>query len=153
MKSFLSILLTVFAYAALAGSQTTLPLKGKINLLLGIDITPTAAASTLNLTQSQTGLKVATGHLYSNSSTGFKVTVSSANQGRLKRISGSEYFNYTMKFGTIPVNLSSTTPIEYTYGGILNYSDDISVSYTGLPAANLVAGDYTDTITFTISAL
>lgn len=153
MRMLITIFLTVITSVAIAGSQAGLPLKGKINLLLGIDITPTTAASTLNLTQSQTDLKVATGHVISNSGTGFKVTVSSANQGRLKRLGGSEYFGYSMKFGPIPLNLTSTSPIDYTYGGTLNYTDNISVSYTGVPAASLVAGEYSDTITFTISAL
>ncbi|MES2528946.1 MAG: hypothetical protein V4598_17805 [Bdellovibrionota bacterium] len=151
MKTILFILLTFICCASFAGTQSSLPLKGKIALLLGIEITPTPAALLLDLTQSQTNLKVASGKLFSNSGSGFKVTVSSSNQGKLKRIGGNNLFPYAMKFGPVDVPLSSTA--EFVYPLPLNYTDDITVSYTGVPASNLIAGDYIDTITFTISAL
>lgn len=153
MKHTLLTILTLLTFSATAATQASLPLKGKVALLLGIDITATPAAATLNLTQNQTNLKVADGHIYSNSGTGFKITVSSSNQGRLKRVGGSEYFSYALKFGPVDVPLNTSTPLVFNYPDPLNYSDAISVSYTGVPASSLVAGDYTDTITFTITAL
>lgn len=109
-------------------------------------------ATTLPLNQTQVDLKVASGTVTSNSASGFKVMASSANQSNLKRIGGNEVFPYTMKYGNIQIPLTSASPTEFLSTTRLNMTDNLTISYTGKPIDSMPAGEYQDTVTFTISA-
>jgi hypothetical protein len=80
-----ALALTTTSFAATTG---TLLLKGQVGQVLSILVTPETIAATLPLNVSQTDTKVATVNEISNSSTGYKVTISSANLGKLIRTGG-----------------------------------------------------------------
>lgn len=90
----------------------------------------------------------------SNSRTGFKVTFTSSNLGKLKRVSGAEVFPYTMKVGGLDVGLTtaSGTTFNVDQTGPMTISRDITISYTGKSAETMVEGTYLDTVTLTIAA-
>jgi len=150
---------TVFALStgAFADTTATLNLKGTIGQVLSIAVTPLTVAGALDLTTTQTDLKVATSVEKSNSKTGYKVLLSSANNSKLKHIQG-DLFAYTVKYGAATVDLSASagTPVTAatvsTPLGVASNTRDVTVSYTGIPAANMKEGDYLDTLTFTIAA-
>lgn len=115
-------------------------------------MTPETIAATLPLDVSQTDTKVATVNEISNSSTGYKVTISSANLGSLIRSGGSEAFPYALKYNGSSVNLAAPQVFTNPSAASVNVNKDVSISYTGVPAENMVAGEYVDTVTFEIAA-
>lgn len=144
--------LTTTSFAATSG---TLLLQGIVAKKVNIVVTPTAVASALVLETSQTDLKVATANEQSNSSTGYKVTVSSANLGKLKRTDGSEVFSYTLKYGGSAVGLSTAAGSVVTNSSsasVVNANKDMSISYTGVAAETMVEGTYADTLTVNIAS-
>lgn len=156
MKKLLiaTTLLTLTA-TGFADTTGTLLLQGIVAKKVSIVVTPTAAASALVLETSQTDLKVATAVEQSNSSAGYKVTVSSANLGKLKRSSGSEVFSYTLKYGGAAVGLSTAAGSVVTNtssASAVNVSKDIAISYTGVAAEAMVEGTYADTLTVVIAS-
>ncbi len=149
MKKMMSALLLTMSSLSFAATTATLQLKGTIAQNLDISIAPESVATSLNLTQSASSLKVATITEKSNSNTGYKVTVSSANNGKLKN--GTFLFSYTLGYNSQQLNLAS--PQTQTYAvAAHNVQKDVTISYTGVAQESLVAGDYTDTVTFTIAA-
>jgi hypothetical protein len=144
-----ALALTTSSFAATSG---TLLLKGQVGQVLSILVTPETIAATLPLDVSQTDTKVATVNEKSNSSTGYKVTVSSANLGSLIRTGGSEAFPYSLKYNGSAVDLSAPQIFSNPSAASVNVDKDVSISYTGVPAENMVAGEYVDTVTFEIAA-
>jgi hypothetical protein len=144
--------LTTTSFAATSG---TLLLQGIVAKKVSIVVTPQAVASALVLETSQTDLKVATAVEQSNSSTGYKVTVSSANLGKLKRTDGSEVFSYTLKYGGASVGLSTaagSVVANSSSASVVNVSKDMAISYTGVAAETMVEGTYADTLTVNIAS-
>lgn len=149
MKSLITALALTMTTMSFAATTATLQLKGTIAQNLDISIVPESVATSLNLTQNASAVKVATLTEKSNSNTGYKVTVSSANNGKLKN--GTFQFSYTLGYNSQQLNL--TSPQTQTYAvGAHNVQKDVTISYTGQAQETLVAGDYTDTVTFTIAA-
>lgn len=149
-KLILAALTTTISLSAFAGTSATLLLKGTIAPVLNIAVTPEPQAATLDLTTTQSNTKVATVQEKSNSSSGYKVTISSQNLGVLKN--NTHTFIYSLSYNGVPLNLAS--PVTQTAGAsaAVTANKNVNISYTGVPAEQLVAGDYTDTITFTIAA-
>lgn len=149
MKLFATVLAltTLSAFGATSGS---LNLKGKVNSILSISVAPETIATTLPLDITQTNTKVATVNERSNSGTGYKVTISSANAGVLKRNGGPEVFTYSLKYDGNSLNLASPV-IESHNAAAVNILKDVSITYTGVPAAEMIAGTYLDTVTFSIA--
>jgi hypothetical protein len=154
MKSKALIALAVLSLSAssFAATTGTLLLKGQVGQVLSILVTPEAIASTLPLDISQVDTKVATVNEISNSSTGYRVSISSANLGNLLRTGGTETFAYTMKYNGSSVDLASGDSFSSNTAASVNVNKDVQISYTGVPAANMVAGEYEDTVTFEIAA-
>lgn len=150
----MKILIAAFLLSTQTFAQTTAPLqlKARVAQKMGLSVTPLGVATTLPLNQTQVDLKVATGTITSNSASGFKVLASSAHFSNLKRIGGNEVFAYTMKYGNIQIPLTSSTPTEFLSTTRLNVTDNLTISYTGKPIDSMPAGEYQDTVTFTISA-
>lgn len=151
-KSLIALATLALTTSSFAATTGTLLLKGQVGQVLSILVTPETIAATLPLHQSQTDTKVATVNEISNSSTGYKVTVSSANLGKLIRSGGSEAFPYSLKYNGSAVNLASPQVFSNPSAASVNVNKDVSISYTGVPAANMVAGEYVDTVTFEIAA-
>lgn len=152
MKNYLALTLALTSLTTMAATTGTLLLKGTVLAKLSITVTPEPIALALPLETSQTDTKVAEVNEKSNSSTGYKVTISSANAGNLVRTSGTELFPYTLKYDSVALNLASAVVETHSGSSAVDVNKDVTISYTGVPAEEMVAGDYTDTITFTIAA-
>ncbi len=156
MKNFLtlSVLATLFSTQAMAATSGTLLLQGVVAKKVSIVVTPESVASALNLEASQTDLKVASVNERSNSKTGYKVTITSANLGKLKRTDGPEVFNYTMKYGGAAVGLSSSAGSVFNNAStsVVNVNKDLAISYTGALNETMIEGTYSDTITLNIAS-
>ncbi len=154
MKNFTAaLLLTTLTTGALAATSGQLLLKGNVPRLLSITVTPETIASSLPLNTTQANTKVATVNEKSNSNTGYKVSIASANAGKLVHESvASSSINYTLSYNSNSVNLVSGQTFTYSSAASVNSNRDVKISYTGVPHENLVEGDYADTVTFTIAA-
>lgn len=152
LKIFFGLSSFLLTATIMAGTTSTLILRGTIPEILDVQVTPDAIASNLPLTTTQTNTKVATVLESSNSNTGYKISISSANLGKLVRTSGNEQFLYTLKYDGVSLDLTNT--VELVRGNIeaVTVNKNLTISYTGVDASTMVAGDYGDTITFTISS-
>lgn len=145
--------LSVLSTSAFSATSGTLLLRGTVPLNLSLAVTAEAGASTLDLTATTSDLKVATINEKSNSKTGYKITVSSVNAGKLKRTDGTEVFSYTLKYGGSSVALASATDVVVSNtAGVANTNKDVTISYSGAAADTMVEGAYEDTLSFTIAA-
>lgn len=149
-KLLMALSLTTLSISGVCATSGTLLLKGQIAQAVSIAVTPESVASALDLTTTQSNTKVATVQEKSNSSTGYKVTVSSQNLGVLKNNQHS--FVYSLSYNGLALNLASPVTQTNSASSAVTVNKDVKISYTGVPADQLVAGDYTDTITFTIAA-
>jgi hypothetical protein len=152
MKMIVVMMALALSASSFAATSGSLLLKGQVQEVLDIVVTPEAIASTLPLDISQNGTKVATVTEKSNASQGYRVKMVSANLSNLKRAGGSELFPYYITYNDLPVNLIDTQTYSYHNPEAVVASRDIKIFYTGVSAENMVAGEYSDTITFTISA-
>lgn len=144
------LLLSQAGFSATTGN---LLLKGTVPELLAITVTPEALASSLPLDTTQTDSKVATINEQSNSNTGYQVSISSTNLGKLVHESvGSSSINYSLKYDGNTVDLANGDSYTYATSSSVDVDRDVEISYTGVPHTQLIEGDYTDTVTFTISA-
>lgn len=156
--SIKSLGIVILAFAAQVGYASTvgsITIQGVVPQTLSIIVSGVSPYSALDLTTSQTDLMVALVSEQSNSKTGYTVTVSSLNGGKLMNSnSSSSYVTYTAKYGNgSSFNLSSTTTItNQSNPGIYNMTAPFKVTYTGQPATNMLEGTYSDTLTFTIAA-
>jgi hypothetical protein len=150
MKKLLTALLMTASSASFAGTTATLLLKGTIQQILDISVSADTVASTLDLTTTQAATRVARVTEKSNSNSGYKVTISSANLGKLKN--GAAVFNYTLSYNGSALNLAAPVVQTNSAAAAVTVQKDVNISYTGVPQDQLVAGDYTDTVTFTIAA-
>ncbi|OUR95472.1 hypothetical protein A9Q84_16700 [Halobacteriovorax marinus] len=142
----------LLATPVMAAPQGTLLLQGSIGQVLSLDVSAeTGVNDQLDLTTTTTDLKVASVNEVSNSNTGYKIFIRTANGGSLKN--GSlDQVTYTMDYDGAPVTLSINDQIAKTVvnGGVYNHDSDVEISYNGTPAASLTQGTYSDTVTFTI---
>jgi hypothetical protein len=156
MKKFIaaSALFALATTSAFAATTGTLVLQGIVAQKVSVAVTAAAVASALDLSASQTDLKVGSVNVQSNSKTGYKLTISSANSGKLKRTDGAEVFAYSLKYAGSAVGLSTAagTTITNSSGSVVNVNNDLNVSYTGAAAETMVEGTYQDTLTLSIAA-
>ena len=137
----------------MAATTGNLILSGTVPALLSIEVSPEALASSLPLDTTQTDAKVATVNEKSNSNTGYKVNISSANAGSLVHESvTSSFINYALTYDGSSVDLVNGDEFVFSSASAVDANKDIDISYTGVAHENLIQGDYTDTVTFTISA-
>lgn len=154
MKKFFAVaLLTTMTSSAFAATSGTLLLKGIVPRLVNITVTAETVAANLPLETTQSNTKVATVNEQSNSNTGYKVTVSSANAGKLVHSTvSSSSVAYTARYNNSAMNLASAQTVTYSSSASVNANRNFDISYTGVPHENLIEGNYQDTITFTIAA-
>lgn len=154
MKISLTIFVFLLAATSFAATTGTLLLKSTVSKIHSLEVNPTTLASTLPLNVTQNNSEVATVKIKSNSNTGFKITISSANQGKLiHQANQSSVMPYSITYDSNAVNLVSGTVLNFPGNNPNARNDKVRISYTGVPHANLQQGDYTDTVTFTISSL
>ncbi len=126
-------------------------MKGQVQEIVDLILTPEPIASTLPLDISQVGTKVATINEKSNVSQGYKIKVVSTNQGNLKRTGGNELFSYSITYNNLPVDLQNSQTYRYQNSRVVNTDHEIKIFYVGVDLDSLTAGEYSDTLTFTIS--
>ncbi|MBP9681973.1 MAG: hypothetical protein KBD76_11250 [Bacteriovorax sp.] len=148
---FCLFLVSSQAFSALSGSAL---FKGQVTRVVSLVVTAEPIAASLDLTASKSNLLVATINEKSNSKTGYKMTISSANRGKLKRVDGPELFTYTMKLNGSNVNLSQVAGTTFTRSTSrpVNINRNLKMSYVGKLPELMVQGTYADTITITIAA-
>lgn len=153
-KLLITSALSLFTLTSFAATQGTLLLQGTISQVLSLSVQAEAGVNNaLDLTSTESDLKVAEVTEQTNSNTGYKILVRTANGGKLKN--GSlDQVSYTMKYdGTaVALALTDTQAKSVTTGGVYNNTSDVEISYTGQSAASLTQGTYSDTVTFTIQA-
>lgn len=155
MKFLTIVSSLIFSIAAFTATSGTLILSGAVPRVVSITVTPAAVASALDMSVTQTNLKIGVVNERSNSKTGYKATVKSANLGKLKRTDGLEVFPYSLKISGENINLSTAAGSDYFFYNTQLYDTnrDMFISYTGKPAEQMTEGTYQDTLTFTISAI
>lgn len=153
-KVILASALLALSATSFAATTGTLLLQGVVPQKISLTVTSQSVASTLDLSTSQTDLAVASVNEQSNSKTGYKMTITSANQSKLKRTGGSDVFSYTMKYNGAAVDLSSSSGATLTNSAAasVNANKSVTISYTGAAPESMVEGTYADTVTFTIAA-
>jgi len=153
--------------AAMAATSAQLTLTGTVQQILAITVSPTASASGLDLTGSVTALKVATVVAEANNPTGYSVSVASLNQGasdcgaangpcfHSPTATTNDDLSFSLLRNAVAVSFSGasgqfiSTAARSSVGGD---SYDAKITYDGT-AANLdQATDYTETLTFSITA-
>lgn len=155
MKTIVSLaVLATLSLSAFAATSDDLKLKGKVPKKLSILVTPDPIALNLDLEASPTALLVASVNEKSNSSTGYKITADSLNDGKLVNQSdNTQTITYSMTYDGNAVDLSTTDEVKTVTTSAVHEDDsDVTIAYTGAPHETRVEGNYTDTITFTISA-
>jgi hypothetical protein len=153
MKKFFILAVAFAASASFAATSGTLLLKGTVPRSIAIVVTAESIAANLPLNVTQSNTKVAVVNEKSNSSTGYKVSVASANAGKLVHQSvASSSVNYSLRYNSNAVNLASGQTFTYATGGLANVNRNVDISYIGVPHESLVEGQYSDTVTFTIAA-
>ncbi len=155
MKTIITaIYLLTLSTETFSATTGTLLLQAINPRRVSIEVTPVAVASSLDLTTTQTNLKVATIVEKSNSKTGYKVTVTSANLGKLKRENGAEVFTYTMKLDGSNVNLNTAAGTVFTRTQTMpvTVSRNLTISYAGKSVETMIEGTYSDTVTLDIAA-
>ncbi len=157
MKTIIPLLIFILISLSANGATTgSALLQGKVQTRVSIEVFPESIATTLDLSTTQTDLKVASYREKSNTILGaYRVTFTSVNLGKLKRTDGAEVFPYTLKYDGNTLNLSTTSGTSYDRWSIfpVNILRNLTISYTGKPLEQMVAGTYQDTITLQITAL
>lgn len=154
MKKLITALtLSVFSFSVFAATTATLNLKGNIQEKMSIEVQNDSDALLLDLTVQRTNFKIAEVVEKSNRQAGYKVAITSQNGGKLKNGSLDEV-DYTLSYGGNALLLDGSDEIEYANQRALGAGEvrDVAISYSAQVEEDLVAGDYTDTITFVISA-
>ncbi|MFA6236744.1 MAG: fimbrial protein [Bacteriovorax sp.] len=153
-RLFIATAILALSTSSFAATTGTLLLQGVVAQKISLAVTPESAASALDLAVSQTDLVVASVNEKSNSKTGYKVTITSANLSKLKRTDGPDLFAYTMKYDGSAVSLTTIagTTITDSAANSVNLNKSVSISYTGVAEELMVEGTYNDTVTFTIAA-
>ena len=155
MRKFLitTTALALMTTSAFAATQGTLLLQGSIGQVLSLSVSPVSGANNaLDLVNGESDKKVASVNEETNSNTGYKILVRTANAGVLKN-GTLDSVSYTMSYDGSPVTLSNSDQVakNVSTGGVYNHDSDVEVSLTGSgSAALLTQGTYSDTVTFTI---
>jgi hypothetical protein len=156
MKNYLiAATLLTLAMPTFAATTGSLLLQGTVAQKISMTVTAQTAASTLDLSTTQVDLAVASVNELSNSKTGYKMTITSANLSSLKRTDGPDVFSYTMKYNSAAVSLTTAagTTVNYAAAASVNATRPVTISYTGKAPETMVEGTYADTVTFTIAAI
>lgn len=154
MKKLLFIVAGLMASTtAFAVSTGTLTISGTVVAINDIVITP-VNNTTLNIIGGETDRKVADVSETSNSSTGYKILMSSLNSSKLVNGSAatkSTAYKVSYQNGTY-VSLTSSDQVVKTTSTSELVTDSSSVRVNVTAYATAPAGTYSDTITISIAA-
>lgn len=107
--------------------------------------------ATIDLGSLSEGARPLNTTLYVLSTSGYSVSVSSANSGRLRQGSTDWYVPYTLRIGDQTVDLASNRSLDVISDRAR--FDDYPLGVSVGPVAGVRAGEYTDTVRFTVAAL
>jgi len=162
VSTVLALIVAIAAQSnAFALTSANLHLQGTVDTLVSISVTSAPSASSLDLHNSASNLKVADVQEFSNSSTGYQVTLVSANAGNLRNTSASgeviKDFTYSATYNGSAVQLSQSpqqiTLFQSPINDPVTFTKEFTISYTGIPQNQLPSGVYQDDLTFEIAAL
>jgi len=146
-----------FSYNLFSATIGTLTLEGIVAEVLSIEVIPSDGTpgdntySGLDLHNSVNLLPVAEVREISNTQNGYKVLIT--HDGLLENaMSGTTPFAYGLFYNNVQVQTGSNKEVTNVGSGGYNSIKSIKISYTGIAQELLVAGTYTDTVTFTIEA-
>jgi hypothetical protein len=143
------------AFPVLADTSASLTLSGTVAKSASITVTPAPGATNLTLTSTPSAaITVATVTEVCNSTSGYTVTVASANAGYLKGAIGgnTDAVAYVLYQNGSAVTLSAApTTMVSASSKTTGASQTLTIDYAGDPA--LAADTYSDILTFTIAAL
>lgn len=146
--------LLLSASLAQAASSGTLSISGTVATVFDLTVTATTPAnSTLDILGGETNKKVADVSETSNNSAGYKITMSSLNNGLLKNgsIDSVGYqVSYNGGGNVTPSSSAATVKTSGTLSALTTATSTVRVTFTGKPTA--LAGTYSDTLTFVIAA-
>lgn len=131
----------------------TLGLRVASTALIGLkgEFTRSGGVANINLGPLAEGERPLNTTLYVLSTSGYSVSVSSANNGRLRQGQTEWYIPYSLGVGDRHVDLSRPSQLDVV--SVRPRSDDYPLSVTISSTAGRRAGDYSDIITFTVAAL
>lgn len=136
---------------------------GEHPIVLGLEVVPAAAmglkgqfqrtdgVARIELGELTPGPRPLTAALYVMSTGGYRVSIRSANSGRLRLGSSDWYVDYTLGLGDRRLDLRDPESVEVV--STRARSDDYPLSIDIGSVAGRRAGDYTDVVTFTVAAL
>lgn len=154
MKAVLIAVIALFSFSTFAGTSDTLTLQGTVAAILDVVVTPDVGGANTSLdlktsTPIAPGQIVASVHEKSNSSSGYSISISSANGSKLLHTNTVDSLSYSLTYGGAAVVMPATLNTAYT-SGTMETDKAVGIVYTG--NASLASGVYSDTITFTIAA-
>src|SRR5688500_7715732 len=114
-KIFLALVCSISTMTVMAETSDTLLLHATVEGLLSISVNASGIASNLPLETTQLNTKVAMVHEKSNSNTGYKVSISSTNKGKLVRTNGEEQFPYVLIYDSQNLDLTSNAPVVISH--------------------------------------
>ena len=151
-KLILATLVSFFTFSAMAVDSASLTLQGSIPASVSVSVASTNGNTALDLTQT-TDQEVATIQENSNTLNGYTITLTSAGAGNLvhETIGGSQV-PYTVKYDGLPFDLSTPQEVkDATTSGVVSDTSAFNVVYNAQNPATLPQGNYTDTVTITIT--
>lgn len=164
-KLMISLLALGTMGTAFSATTATLTLQGIIADVLNISIAESATndPQSLDLTTTQANLNIATVTEESNSGTGYKILVRSTGDANLLHSSvaspagaaANNSVGYSLRYDNVAVAGLTTTDVTIktvSTGAIVTDTSALDISYTGVTAASMLSGTYSDTLTFTIQA-
>jgi hypothetical protein len=147
--------LTALALPGFAASSFTIALSGSVSATCSLTVTTASAASSLPVTTKVTGTTIATVVEKSNASSGYTVSLSSANGWLLA--GSSQSLAYALSYGGTAVDTSTAAGVATTLTNSTSttasagISRTLAISFDGASSL-LPSGDYTDTLTISIAA-
>ncbi len=154
-------LVVVSAALAYGATVANLVLTGGVQLSLNISVTPTPAASNLDLSLNQVILKVADVNVVTNNAAGYRVTVRSNNVANgdctapcFYSTTTADSLNFTFYRNGTPIGFAGDTDtfVQTTASSGVGGEDyTADVSYDGTATLLGAASNYGEILTFTVS--
>ena len=156
--AIVGVLSMVAVGGAFAQTTAVLNLQGTIAENIAISVFD-AGANSLDLTTTAVDVKIADAYETSNVYNGYTIKIASTNgaagSGLLQGTPGNpDTVTYTIKYDTVVADLTGVLAVKTVGPGIKSDGStavDVEISYTAV-AADFFADDYTDDLTFTITA-
>lgn len=115
------------------------------------EFTRSQGTAVIDLGELTEGVRPLNTSVYVHSTGGYRVSVSSANRGRLRQGATAWYVDYSLKLGSQSINLQGVN--SFNVVSQLARKDDYPLSIGIGDVSGKRAGEYSDTLTFTVAAI